>query len=180
MEGDLEAPKPIAIGFHANSKEKCNKMLEGIFCASDDTHWLGKGLYFWDNISNAEYWANEKIRKNEISSRKHLAIIKAYIDCEMVLDLTDFEILNTMERVWESIYFLDRTVDRRLKLGQRIDYIIERFPDMECPVVKGIGQYRNSDNHKFFEGTRLVSDVKIIYSVRDGKAILSRSEIKNE
>jgi hypothetical protein len=51
---------------------------------------------------------------------------------------------------------------------------------MECPVVKGIGEYRNSENHKFFSGTRLVSDVKIIYSVRDDKAILSRGIFNNE
>ncbi|MDD2493296.1 MAG: hypothetical protein PHY83_05075, partial [Bacilli bacterium] len=58
-----------------------------------------------------------------------------------------------------------------LQLGKRIDFLLKRFPDMECPVVKGIGEYRNSENHKFFSGTRLVSDVKIIYSVRDDKAI---------
>ncbi|NBK21287.1 MAG: hypothetical protein EOM68_04595 [Spirochaetia bacterium] len=179
MEGDTDSPKPVVVGFHTNSTEKCDKLLHGEFWASEDTHWLGKGLYFWDNFANAQYWRHQKIRKKEVAM-EGISIIKAYIDCERVLDLTDIEILNTMSRVWECIYILDKKVDRNLKLGQRIDFILKRYPDMDCPVVKGIGEYRNSENHKFFEGTRLVSDVKIIYSVRDGKAILSRRKINNE
>ena len=180
MEGDSDSPKPVVIGFHTNSKEKCDKLLKGEFCASEDTNWLGKGLYFWDNFSNAQYWKNQKIRKKEVFDKEQISIIKAYIDCERVLDLTDTEILNTMNRVWECIYIIDSKVDRNLQLGKRIDFLLKRFPDMECPVVKGIGEYRNSENHKFFSGTRLVSDVKIIYSVRDDKAILSRGIFNNE
>jgi hypothetical protein len=43
MEGDSDTPKPVVIGFHTNSKEKCDKLLKGEFCASEDTYWLGKG-----------------------------------------------------------------------------------------------------------------------------------------
>ena len=67
------------IGFHTNTKDKIKNFIEkGIPITSEDTTWLGTGMYFWDNLSNAKYWKNEKIRKNE-GSEETIKIIKANI-----------------------------------------------------------------------------------------------------
>ena len=59
---------PNIIGYHANDKEKCQKFVENSICIfSEDTYWLGYGMYFWDTMSNAVYWKTEKFRKLDLS-----------------------------------------------------------------------------------------------------------------
>ena len=51
---------PMIKVYHCNSEEKCNdfiirkKLLESNH--PYDSFWLGKGMYFWDNLGNAKYW----------------------------------------------------------------------------------------------------------------------------
>ena len=60
---------PIIKVYHCNSEEKCNdfiirkKLLESNH--PYDSFWLGKGMYFWDNLGNAKYWRKEKLKKNK-------------------------------------------------------------------------------------------------------------------
>lgn len=52
--------------YHANDRLKVENFLKtNELIISKDTNWLGSGMYFWDNLSNAKYWKNEKLRKNE-------------------------------------------------------------------------------------------------------------------
>ena len=52
--------------YHVNDEERCKKFIENkdYIIISDDTFWLGNGMYFWDNNSNANYWLKEKQRKD--------------------------------------------------------------------------------------------------------------------
>ena len=51
------------VGYHANDKERCSKFInEDSFLVIDDkdTDFLGKGMYFWEHQSRAEWWLEEK------------------------------------------------------------------------------------------------------------------------
>lgn len=58
---------PIIKIFHCNSEIKCNefifqnKLLESKH--PYDSLWLGRGMYFWDNLGNAKYWKRERNKK---------------------------------------------------------------------------------------------------------------------
>ena len=57
-------------------------------------------MYFWDNLSNAKYWINKKTKrgvKNEIS------ITKSHIIIDENLDLSDEDIMKTMNELWIEI-----------------------------------------------------------------------------
>ena len=56
---------PMIKVYHCNSEEKCNdfiirkKLLESNH--PYDSFWLGKGMYFWDNLGNAKYWRKKNV-----------------------------------------------------------------------------------------------------------------------
>ena len=63
--------KPNVNVYHANDRLKVENFLEtNELIISKDTNWLGKGMYFWDNLSNARYWKNEKLRKKGYKNNK--------------------------------------------------------------------------------------------------------------
>ena len=73
---------------------------EGFKCSTQDNDWLGEGVYFWDEISNAYWWANNA--KRDISKEKCIIVcelncpINKYLELDvemkMFVDfLTDYE-----------------------------------------------------------------------------------------
>ena len=65
--------KPNVNVYHTNDRLKIENFLEtSELIISKDTNWLGSGMYFWDNLSNAKYWKNEKLRKRENNKRNNL------------------------------------------------------------------------------------------------------------
>ena len=52
---------PNIIAYHTNYDFKCNHFIKTKTpIISEDTYWLGDGMYFWDNLSNAKFWVNKK------------------------------------------------------------------------------------------------------------------------
>ena len=87
--------------YHTNDEFKIEKFLKtNELIISKDTNWLGNGMYFWDNLSNAKYWKNEKLRKKETTNIK---IIKGKIFLEKLLDLTDEETARYIDDIWSFI-----------------------------------------------------------------------------
>ena len=99
MSGVVE---PNIIGYHTNSKIKCKNFMdnENYLIWSKDTHWLGDGMYFWDNLSNADYWLSEKKRKEP--QIKEWSIVSANIYLNKMLDLTDEKIVEQYNKLWVS------------------------------------------------------------------------------
>ena len=60
------SPMQIIKGYHCNDLERTKKFVENkeLIMTQEDGYWLGKGMYFWDNLSNAHYWKKEKERKD--------------------------------------------------------------------------------------------------------------------
>ena len=44
--------------YENNINEVENFLKTNELIISKDTNWLGSGMYFWDNLSNAKYWKN--------------------------------------------------------------------------------------------------------------------------
>jgi len=169
---------PNIIGYHTNDKTRCENFIKnsiGIF--SEDTHWLGYGMYFWDNKSNATYWKDEKFRKHkEINV---LWITQANIIIDEILDLTDIEVAKTFEKLWEDYSskkgFLQNE-NNEIPIGKKIDMLFDFYDELsnEYKVIKCYGQYKGIKDLNIFYRTnncKITNKVRVIYSVRDEKKI---------
>lgn len=81
------------IGYHGTKNTLANKiMFEGFKIATPkkgDNHWLGHGIYFFDNYDLAEWWANTKVNRQnkKYNNNDSASIIKATILSNTTLDL---------------------------------------------------------------------------------------------
>lgn len=81
------------IGYHGTKNTHANKiMLEGFKIPAPkegDNHWLGHGIYFFDNYDLAEWWANAKVNRQnkKYNNNDSTSIIKATILSNNTLDL---------------------------------------------------------------------------------------------
>lgn len=90
-------------GYHATKYEYAVNISEpqDFVPSLSDTEWLGAGVYFWDELFNARWWAKVKY-KNRSS-----AIIKIRLECddEFFLDL------DSTEEFYEYKKFISRITD---------------------------------------------------------------------
>ncbi len=188
--------KPIIEGFHTNDKERSCIFLEDVdyLIHSEDEDWLGYGMYFWDNLSNAKYWINKKTKrgvKNEIS------ITKSHIIIDENLDLSDEDIMKTMNELWIEICLKEKkkieSENKKLYYpknkkieeltGKKIDYIFEYFEKFKAfKTIKAIGYYPNRKENDFFYKVDLSKGhvtglAKVIYCVRDSNKVINRKEV---
>lgn len=81
------------IGYHANDRSRCSEFITNrnyLIIDSNDTDFLGKGMYFWEHESRAEWWLTEKHKES---------IVKAELNLTDVLDLTDDKKLQYISRI---------------------------------------------------------------------------------
>ena len=162
--------------YHANDRLKVENFLKtNELIISKDTNWLGSGMYFWDNLSNAKYWKNEKLRKNETIDIK---IIKGKIFLEKLLDLTDEETVKKIDKTWDIISKdseIKKMEIKKIELGRKLDIIFD------YNVIKCLGNYRKNlmRNLDLFSESNLILSNKIIYSVKENSC-MSKFEIIDE
>lgn len=132
------------VGFHANYLDKCNDFVSnGTLIVDDkDTSYLGAGMYFWSNLSQAKWWKSEKHKDR---------IVKAVIDIDnenRLLDLGDSEYLERLEQMFNFIrqgynkmarkYGLSNNIESYM--GCKLNFIFDFYKQFEeqIDVVKGI------------------------------------------
>ncbi|MDK0920053.1 hypothetical protein P5F52_14925 [Clostridium perfringens] len=167
--------------YHVNDEERCKKFIKDkdYIIISNDTFWLGNGMYFWDNNSNANYWLKEKQRKN--SKKKYVKTkSKLYIDEEFLLDLTDEEIVEILEKLWRE-YCAKNNEKIRQPLGVKLDKLFKFFEEEfnQFKVIKGTGYYKNRINiNKFLPFDKshpsICGGLKTIYCARYPDMIVNR------
>ena len=148
---------------------------------SKDTNWLGKGMYFWDNLSNAKYWKNEKLRKRETTDIK---IIKGKIFLEKLLDLTDEETVKYIDDIWSFISKfseIQKIKIEKAELGRKLDVIFDFYKNIpgkeskifDYNVIKCLGSYRKNlmGSLDLFSESNLTLSNKVIYSVKENICI---------
>lgn len=176
------------IGYHVNDEERCRTFVnnEEYLINSKDAKWLGYGMYFWDNESNADYWITQKKRKNpEI---KKLAKVRCNIFTDKLLDLTDTKMLDTFNRLWEE-YCKKGKCELSQPLGAKLDRIFDFFKTIDdmFKVIRVYGKYNKTPKNDFIEymnndknknSDSPTYDVKCIYSVRDKECIANRELVE--
>lgn len=170
--------------YHCNDKNRCMKFLSSdtyMIISEEDGKWLGKGMYFWDNLGNAKYWKGEKQRKKP---NGNFVILKARVSIENLLDLTDTEICVMLEKLWNAykIKIGADTDDRTVDLGRKLNLLYKCVPEFKdfYKVIKIYGKYNRTPNNGFFHYN--ISDsrieptlaVKSIYNVKCKEAIIDR------
>ena len=166
-----EINSPTIIGFHANYTDECKRFMEdeSFLIISSDTDYLGKGMYFWEHKSNARYW--KRAKKNN----KQSSIVSALIDLENMLDLTDDDVLEILEKCCNKI----KKVCNTHKLGEKINYILEigNFPH-DIDVVRCREHKKNKKENSFLRDTNVTAKSIDIYCVKVVDAIKQRKWVE--
>ena len=74
--------RPNSILYHCNDSTRCQKFLQDhtyVIESQEDGIWLGSGMYFWDNATNANYWLKQKSRKQP-KEKFEIVIAHVYMD----------------------------------------------------------------------------------------------------
>ncbi|MGF7194073.1 hypothetical protein [Staphylococcus pasteuri] len=183
----MDCNQEVIKAYHSNMPKNINSFLDGsvnLLESLEDGYWLGKGMYFWDNYGNAQYW------QRKVESRE---IVKVILLLEKLLDLTDKNHLNKLQSAFnmlkkkgsKSIDFAN--LEDEYELGLVINTIfkeVKKFSD-HFHVVKCHGLYKNWDEQKIITGKKIkiheisrsnfvTSLVKTIYCVKDERAIFQK------
>jgi hypothetical protein len=142
---------PNIIVFHTNTKDKIEKFVsdkEMIYY--EDKHYLGNGMYFWDNEGNAKYWANKKLKENKgIISEVYISKANLLLD-ETILDLTNVEIIKLVRTLW--IEYCDKLDEKNRNqfIGTILDILRKYFPILNnMKVSKCHGDYSHYNKNTF-------------------------------
>lgn len=161
-------------GFHANDTAECKRFINepDYLIWSQDRDYLGGGMYFWEHKSNAEYWKNAK------KSSSESAIVSAEIITDSMLDLTDDDICEMLDKCMNRVNQVKRTKlekeyqDKTIPLGKKLDYLFDGFPLMgRYSVVRGREYKERKSENIFLIGTTLTTKAVDIYSVRKPEVI---------
>ena len=83
------------IGYHGTKKSVADEILNRGFLIKEakltDNHWLGHGIYFYDDFKLAKSWADTKVKNhnNKYNLKEESCVIKANIFGNNICDLDD-------------------------------------------------------------------------------------------
>lgn len=184
--------------YHVDNSLNNQKFARGemIDPSDEDGEWAGKGLYFWDNIGNAHYWAESRRYSNVTISRAMMQTLD-----EFILDLTEPESVSNFLHLAEFLLTkINRDADFSsiAEKGALINGVYESLQRLNkkegsrgllpqlFKVVKVNGYYPATPERDFFKvsGSRRNSPhvtlkAKVIYAVRD-QTILEQREVIEE
>lgn len=182
-----EEIRPIAKVYHCNSEEKCNdfiikkKLLESNH--PYDSFWLGKGMYFWDNLGNAKYWKKKKLKRDET---QNLKIVSCFVSLEKMLDLTDDEEIKVVEKIWQTLDLnpeLNIRKKKITKIGDKLNFLFDFVTEFleEYNIIKTIGE-NYKYNNLFFDNERFSSvkpgtSSKVIYNAKKVNCIEDKGRV---
>ncbi|MGK8294088.1 hypothetical protein [Staphylococcus arlettae] len=167
---------PRVTGYHCNEEYKVNQFELGDFKSLksvEDGKWLGSGVYFWDNHSNALYWKKQKERKQK---EKNFKITTALLSLENLLDLTDLNDIDFCMKIIDYLKSIGVTEFIEGEIGKNINVLFNDTSFFkEYDVLKSNGLYKKELRTDFFNVNEkipyLTTRVKTIYCVKNEKAI---------
>lgn len=182
---------PFIIGYHANSEKKCKSYIKNNkIIYSEDKYWLGYGMYFWDLLSQAEYWAKEK----KMKEYKRVWIVKSDILLDDVLDMSDNKVCELINEL-KNKFLKKENSKRKLEMGEALDEIFKYYKEFKPKVIKAVAYYESIGKNKksIAENNRLALDKKkeinktgliiggsskIVYCVKDSNNLRNKKEVK--
>lgn len=191
MEYEFRIP-----AFHSNYEENLKEFCEkNKIYISEDTHYLGDGMYFWGNRQDLEFWYNKKLKE---STNKKVIKIKAQIEYndDQVMDLTVKEDFEKLLKIFDIISraHKEKVGTSKLALGQVInkiyyskDTIISEYisnikimkiglsyKDLNCGYISEKKDYYSK---KLSKNQNIVFDVRTIYCTKVGAKVLFKEII---
>ena len=177
--------RPNSILYHCNDKTRCQKFLDNkkfMIESKEDGIWLGNGMYFWDNLSNAKFWYRKKQQKHD-----ELLIVQSNVYTDFLLDLTDLDVCNKMEQLWNKVYKENeiKIPKDKITLGVKLNYLYDyydMFKDV-YQVIKVIGKYKKTPQNSFYKydldsrRAEPTTAIKCIYNVKNVDAIATREKV---
>lgn len=177
--------RPNSILYHCNDKTRCQKFLDNkkfMIESKEDGIWLGNGMYFWDNLSNAKFWYRKKQQKHD-----ELLIVQSNVYTDFLLDLTDLDVCNKMEQLWNKVYKENeiKIPKDKITLGVKLNYLYDyydMFKDV-YQVIKVIGKYKKTPQNSFYKydldsrRAEQTTAIKCIYNVKNVDAIATREKV---
>lgn len=177
--------RPNSILYHCNDKTRCQKFLDNkkfMIESKEDGIWLGNGMYFWDNLSNAKFWYRKKQQKHD-----ELLIVQSNVYTDFLLDLTDLDVCNKMEQLWNKVYKENeiKIPKDKITLGVKLNYLYDyydMFKDV-YQVIKVIGKYKKTPQNSFYKydldsrRAEPTTAIKCIYNVKNVDAIAIREKV---
>lgn len=159
--------------YHVNSLKNIETVVHSfdvhrpqLYVAKEDGFWAGNGMYFWDNIGNANYWLRMSRKSNPVILKAKLT----YASLNM-FDLTDSETLSTLNELW-PLAAKKYNVKSNVSLGKKINTISEFF-NGNLKVVRELGYYPAKKEHAFvrqdidMQKPHVTTNAKIIYCIKD-------------
>ena len=177
--------RPNSILYHCNDKTRCQKFLDNkkfMIESKEDGIWLGNGMYFWDNLSNAKFWYRKKQQKHD-----ELLIVQSNVYTDFLLDLTDLDVCNKMDQLWNKVYKENeiKIPKDKITLGVKLNYLYDyydMFKDV-YQVIKVIGKYKKTPQNSFYKydldsrRAEPTTAIKCIYNVKNVDAIATREKV---
>lgn len=177
--------RPNSILYHCNDKTRCQKFLDNkkfMIESKEDGIWLGNGMYFWDNLSNAKFWYRKKQQKHD-----ELLIVQSNVYTDFLLDLTDLDVCNKMEQLWNKVYKENeiKIPKDKITFGVKLNYLYDyydMFKDV-YQVIKVIGKYKKTPQNSFYKydldsrRAEPTTAIKCIYNVKNVDAIATREKV---
>ena len=154
--------RPNSILYHCNDKTRCQKFL--------------------DNLSNAKFWYRKKQQKHD-----ELLIVQSNVYTDFLLDLTDLDVCNKMEQLWNKVYKENeiKIPKDKITLGVKLNYLYDyydMFKDV-YQVIKVIGKYKKTPQNSFYKydldsrRAEPTTAIKCIYNVKNVDAIATREKV---
>lgn len=164
-------------GFHANDKERCEKFLSNYeyLIISEDTDFLGNGMYFWEQQSRAEWWLKEKHKD---------VIVCAEIITEDMLDLNDPAVCSKIQHLYERIgnavknRYIKKYPKMDMQTGVKLNVLFESFGFYmnAFKVVRGTRVY-DIEEPLFLVNSKLSSRAVDIYCIRTPDVAIKRARV---
>lgn len=174
--------------YHSNRVEKCKKFISKSDCLiisenSKDDIWLGKGMYFWDNRGNVNWWSKKQSNRNP---DEEFVIVAANAKLDELLDLTDYDIYMKLEELWKALCKKIKK-NQNVPLGNKLNFLFDSQGfEMIYAIIKVYGKYNATPNRGFFKfdyqtmHSEPTIGVKCIYSIRNERCITEKELVKEE
>lgn len=187
----------VVIAYHGTDASVVDDVLAGrseLNPSSGDHHWLGEGIYFWeDNPDRALWWARRKMELDKEINKEHgmavriqtPAVIGSIIYLGRCLDLTTEHDIRTVRRTYDLI--VAQYEGSRLRVPQNHGF----WRNLDCLVIdETCKAHRRINNHgidtvrgifcgeadgKFevaYDGSALFANVYKVIAVRNKRSIV--------
>lgn len=153
--------------YHCNYESVTSELMKGKLVISqhpNDDIWGGSGMYFWDNLGNANYWST---RKHGVT--KIVRCIVSFNFDDDILDLTDYDV----ESRFAKLINLTDGVIKNKPIGKKIDYICDMI---NSKIVRFFGEYEQTPQTDLINDTnvpnKLTNKVKVIYCIKNNDDLI--------